>query len=212
MENIRKFLEGEMGMDEFLPLLKSDELLRNDIRSLIPPNATNNREHGLWKVYSYSTAQKYNFDMLQLLEQMFRLDSSIPDNLNIFGTLRRVYCYFHPDTVCTSVYHDSFHLYLDATGEYFDGPEVNAQVMKIIEKALELNTASKRKQYAKQAIRESFHIDKGCPYPRWIQGAEWPMGEFSPMRYISRKRKGECVQYLFEDVDTGVKKIVEQYY
>lgn len=212
MENIRKFLEGEMGMDEFLPLLKSDEQLRNDIRSLIPPDATNNREHGLWKKHSYSTAQAYNFDVLQLLEHMFRMDGSISDNLNIFGTLKVFFCYCNPDTVCTSVYKDSFMLYLDAVGEYFDGPEVNAQVMKIIEKALELNTASKRKQYAKQAVREFFHVDKRGSYPRWIQGAEWPMGESSPMRYVSRKRKGECVQYLFEDVDTGTKKIVEQYY
>ncbi len=48
--------------------------------------------------------------------------------------------------------------------------------------------------------------------PTWVQEPDWPMGKNSPMEYIDRKKDGDLVQFRFRDVDTGEKKIVEQFY
>jgi len=45
-----------------------------------------------------------------------------------------------------------------------------------------------------------------------MQGAEWPMGKNSPMKYIDRKTNGEEVLFRFVDVDTGEERIVSQFY
>jgi hypothetical protein len=38
------------------------------------------------------------------------------------------------------------------------------------------------------------------------------MGKHSPMAYVSRKRDGDLVQFVFKDVDTDEIRIVEQLY
>lgn len=70
----------------------------------------------------------------------------------------------------------------------------------------------------KEQLRNLFHIEPH-KYPRWIQEAEWPMGEDGiPMKFISQKgKKGKFydtmlyTEFLFEDVKTGKQRIIEQF-
>ena len=63
-----------------------------------------------------------------------------------------------------------------------------------------------------------FHIEKN-KYPRWVQSAEWPLGQNNkPMKFVEQKRKKgksyEMMMYTefwFEDVETGEKRAVEQF-
>ena len=48
--------------------------------------------------------------------------------------------------------------------------------------------------------------------PCWIQGGEWPMGKNSPMQYIGRSKIPDGVKYIFQDVDTGEIREIEQFY
>ena len=68
-----------------------------------------------------------------------------------------------------------------------------------------------RKKAAKAAIKELFHI-QGNRYPIWVQEPEWPMGKYSPMAYLDRKRDGELMVFTFQDVDTLKMREVEQLY
>jgi len=52
----------------------------------------------------------------------------------------------------------------------------------------------------------------GKNYPSWIQGGEYPIVNGKPAKFIEQITKGEKVEYIFEDVDTHDKVIVEQYY
>jgi hypothetical protein len=155
--------------------------------------------------------EKYGFDLYRLLLHLHKFDLSIPDNLNIWSSIRHFYAYLHPEVELTNAYHDAFDLYLSAIMDCFDGPEVRHLVLKVIQDACGQPTKKKRLEYAKSEIRSLFHV-VGTGRPRWIQGPEWPMGKYSPMQYVSKKNRGEVVLYLFQDVDTGEVRTVEQYY
>ena len=211
MNIIEKMLTGQLEMSEFIVLLKDNREIQNAIKTLVPKDAVDNKENSLWKKLSFDTLKRYNFNLLALLSQMCRFDNSIPDNLNIFATIRRVYCFSCPDLVCTKKYEEMFGLYLDAIRDCFDGPEVRSLVYEIIEKAFLMDTKKKRLEQAKEDIKKYFHI-VDARRPRWINGPEWPMGDQSPMCFISQKHCKESVQYHFKDIDKGTTRIIEQYY
>lgn len=213
MNTIEEMLTGQIEISEFIALLKSDPTLQNEIRNLVPPEAAHNRSHPLWEQQriSYMAFQDCGYDFLRFVCRFSRLDGSIGENLNLWGPIYRVYSYYHPDLPYTMMYHDMFGLYLDAARDCFEGPEVESIVEKIVKDAMEIKTKGKRRQRVKEDVERVFHVtDK--KRPRWIQGAEWPMGVNSPMKYISQKRTGELVEYFFEDVDTGACRTVEQFY
>lgn len=211
MHAIEQFLTGEMTISEFTRLLKTDSQLRDQVRSLIPAEAVNNGNHGLWKKYSYSALKQYNFDLCDLILSRHKFDGTIADNLNIFGTLEGVYSFHSPGLNYTTRYMDAFDVYLSAVRDCFDGPEVRLIVERIVRDAISLKSKSQRVKQAKQDIAVQFHVMERN-VPRWIQGPEWPMGKNSPMAFVSKKRMGEKVSYIFQDVDTDEIRIVEQYY
>ena len=211
MTVLQQMLSGRIEMDEYLYLLTSDFNLQNELNSIIPRDAIDNPSHLLWKHVSYNFLFKYNFDLYNCLISFHRLDNSISDNLNIFGFIKRIYIHIIPDFTFTKQYHDAHETYLDVVKDCYDGPEVRELVNDIIKECLIVKTKSGRKKEGKKKILERFHvIDKNKP--RWIQGAEWPMGANSPMKFVEQKRHKEQVEYLFIDVDTGEERTIIQYY
>lgn len=211
MDRIEQMLVGNLDMREFISFLNRDKNLVQMLRQLVPQDAVMNRNHPLWKQYNYEALEKYDFDLYELLLGRFRFDGTIGDNLNIFGCIRRIYCYQHPEITCTEKYKKAFLLYLDVTKDCFDGPEVSHVVEEIINQALTMPTKKQQIAHAKSEIISLFHVvDK--KYPRWIQGPEWPMGAHSPMMFIEKRRKGEAVYFEFCDYDTSERKTVVQWY
>lgn len=211
MNTIESFLTGEMDISDFKALILTDTHLQLQLRTLIPDDAKSNAECGLWKKFSFSALNQFDFDLLDYLHSMFKFDDSIADNLNIWSTIRSVYTFYCPEICCTSKYSDAFDLYLDVVKDRYDGPEVRHIVNRVVLDALHLKTKKERIAQAKRQINELFHVANG-KYPRWIQGAEWPMGEYTPMAFISQERRSERINYIFEDVDTKKKITVVQYF
>lgn len=211
MDRIKELLLGNLSMDLFLQQIENDETLQQAIRNLIPVEAQNNPEHPLWVKYSYATSKEYKFDLLKQLQGRNRFDRSIEDNLNIFGTIQHLYMWQNPNIQCTTLYRDAFGVYLSAVGDWYGGPEVDHLVDSCIQSVLCIRNKNQRIKEAKQKIKSLFHTEGGN-IPRWIQGAEWPMGQSTPMAFITRKRKQESVLYFFQDVETEEVRVVEQFY
>lgn len=218
MNTLEQMLTGQMEMPEFVAKLHSDPELRNEIRNLIPPEAVNDPSHPIWKHDNYATFKQRGSDYLNYFLYLCKFEGTfckfkgtIGDNLNVWATLKSTYSYYYPDLPYTRKYEEMHDLYLGAIGDCFEGTEVLPVVEKIVLDALPIKGKGKRIQAAKAELKKQFHVE-GRKRPYWIQGAEWPMGEKSPMKYVGQKRIGEMVQYYFEDVDTGATEIVEQYY
>lgn len=211
MEEIQAMLSGEMEMNDFAAVLHADPKVQDALNRLIPEDAKNNKKHAIWEKCSFQAMVRYGFNLYAYLCGRFKFDNSLGDNLNIFGWVSRVYRYRDPYFVFTTKYDDAFGLYLHAIQDCFDGPEVRGLVYSIVEAALKIQGAGKRKAYAKSKILRQFHVtDKR--HPHWIQGPEWPMGAHSPMKFTGQERRGETVYYYFADTDTGEERIVEQFY
>ena len=168
-----------------------------ELKGLVPEEAIGVPEHPFWES--------------QMPKPRRSSSPSIGDQLNVFAVLKNGYSYWHPDFDFTDKYEQEHRLYLAAVGDYFEGPEVEHIVEKIIEETAKIEPRSKRLKEAKQRIKNTFHVE-GNRRPWWIQGPEWPCGKHSPMKYISRKKIPDGIAYLFEDVDTGEQRTVEQYY
>ncbi len=211
MERIFKFMSGEMDIKDFIKQLLNDKELQEKVDALIPPEAITDRQHPIWKQATYDVYKNENFSCMNYLRRICKFDNTCGDNLDMFYTIFDLFSYNYPDFKCTERYREIFGLYLDVIQDCFDGPEVNHVVEAILNETLNIAGKTKRKAFAKARIKEVFHVE-GRERPYWIQGPEWPMGENSPMKFISKKRKDETVWYFFKDVDTGTEKAVEQYY
>lgn len=212
MDTLVRFLEGKMPAEEFCAALQNDSILQEEIRKLVPKDAVMNPAHPVWKSFSYDALRNCDFDCLRLLQKIGRFDGTLGDALNIHSAIRHFYSFKHPDLAYTDEYEELFSLYLDAIGEYLEGPEVNHLISRLVREAYDAAaTKTARCKLAREKLRSAFHIE-GRKYPHWIQGAEWPCGVDSPMRFLSQQRQGERTVYRFQDVKTGDIREIEQYY
>lgn len=211
MNEVELMLSGKMEMREFLDRLETDSALQGYMRSLIPEAVKEDPAHPSWKGWSYSAWQSVDFDLIRMIRRNDGFSRTFGGNLDAFCATAWAYTITHPDFKCTNRYYDEHGLSLDCVQDCFEGPEVNSLVEEIIRGVLDIPTKTKRTAAAKAKVREAFHVE-GLKRPRWIQGPEWPMGKNSPMKYVSTTRKGEKVTFIFEDVDTGARREIEQFY
>jgi hypothetical protein len=72
---------------------------------------------------------------------------------------------------------------------------------------------TKRIKLGKEKIKELFKYDK--TYPRWVQGAEWPIVDGKPLVFSHQKKAGrddERVFYYFYDPETKEETVIMQMY
>ena len=210
-------LSGELNISKFIELYKSSSDVRKSITELIPEDAKYTYPHPFWKSREeYEVYNRYNFDMCQLLDNPygFYFTGRIGSNYSLHSAISNIYLKSHPDFACTTKYSDLAKLYLKAVGERYEGDHKIQELLEniILSSICASKKESERKKIIQGEIKKTFHVENNKKYPRWIQGGEWPMGEKSPMKFISQKNKGEQVDYLFQDVDTGEIRIVEQFY
>ena len=214
MSLIEKMLIGEMPMKEFLHLLSTDIKIQQELNNIIPKDAIWNPDHALWKKIAYSYLFEYDFDLYKGIAARDKFDDHIRSNVNIWGTIKAIYSYAHPNLPYTTKYMDLCMLYINVVGEAYEGDdEIRFFIEEIILSAISASPKkSEQKRIAKEAVRKAIHVEDAKKYPRWIQGAEWPMGENSPMVYVRRENHGEEVHYFFRDFDTGEERTVIQFY
>ena len=211
MNDIELFLSGKMSIEEFKALYKETPTIRAQIDAIITDDAKESADHPLWKTVSYEAFEEVGFLLSRELEGDGAFNGSLGDDLNLHGLTAHIYLYYHPHFKPTDLYEKRFEFYLDVVADYFEGPEVRGLLDSIIRENLSITPKTKRIRETKAKIKDLFHVQENNR-PYWIQGAEWPMGKNSPMKYVKRKRQGESVDYYFEDVDTKEIRIVTQYY
>ena len=107
---------------------------------------------------------------------------------------------------------------LDACPEYIGGPEVDHLLDELLETLPEGLSKTKRVKLYREKLKELFPM-RDKKYPRWVQEAEWPISESGkPMRFVAQKKaNGKAyaeimlTHYIFEDVDTGEQRIINQF-
>ena len=208
---IQQMLLGQIDMRCFLQIATSDSNLVLAINKLVPEDAINNPEHSVWKKYSYDALKKESFSLWNVIKRYSKFDDSFGENLNVFSIISKFFCFSHIDFIPTTKYEDEFDFLLDVAGESYGGPEVDKIINSIVTEYVYFTPKTKGIREAKAKMAMVFHVvDK--KKPRWINGAEWPMGVNSPMQFISIKSINDGKVYQFKDVDTGEIREIVQYY
>ena len=208
---IKQMLLNQISMKDFLDIVFTNPDLISSINSLVPKEAVNNCAHPLWTKFSYAAMEKASFKLWDEIKNIAKFNNTLGDNLNIFGNIKYFYCYAHPGFQPTSKYEDEFNLLLDVAGESYGGPEVDGMINDIISEYACITPKTRRIREAKEKIALTFHVFEK-KRPRWINGAEWPMGISSPMQFVESKLIKEGKAYSFQDVDTGDIRTIVQYY
>ncbi len=211
MSVITDFLDGSMGIEEFQVRLNNNEALQAEVRFLLPDSIIENKEHSFWKKVSYSAYERDAFDTLEHIKRICSFDHSFGDNLNLFSIILSAYRVNHPDFIGTSDYERLVDCYLENVCEKYEGDEVLPIIQSIIKSMIDITPKSKRNKMIKDELKSVFHVVDN-KYPRWIQGAEWPMGTKTPMQYISSRKIEDGKVYLFRDYETGEELEITQYY
>ena len=138
--------------------------------------------------------------------------------LNIHSMFSRIMTTAFPEDgiVIDQTLSEKFNFMLDACPEYIGGPEVDHLLDALLEEIPAELSKTKRVKLYKEKVRELFPM-ASKKYPRWVQEAEWPISPTGkPMRFVEQKKGKDYkttmqTYFLFEDVDTGEQRTVEQF-
>jgi len=187
MKIVTDLLEGKCDVKEFMCTYMNDDKLYDYVQNLIPKNAIPDPSNEYWsKCIMRSGLECYNFDVRQMLYAHCGYGEQEENQREIFNTIRALYLWVYPKQKCTNIYDDRINFYLDLEQNCFGGPEVAPLIKTVSREYFGVRPKSTRKNIAKAKILEIFHVE-GKIRPRWIQGPQWPMGQYSPMRFISQE-------------------------
>lgn len=163
---------------------------------------------------------EHPFDAKLQIEEYIHRDrgGKLGKYLNVHGLFSRVLTTAFPDEgiVIDQTLREKFGFMLDACPQYIGGPEVDHLLDALLEEIpAELSKAKRVKLY-KEKVKALFPM-AGKKYPRWVQEAEWPLSPSGkPMRFVEQKKGKDYkttmqTHFLFEDVDTGETRTIEQF-
>lgn len=218
------FVAGVVHPKVFIETLEQHPEIYNWLQSIVPEGLTcyENRmvmdRFGEEEPVSIEIPYDIRIVMKQLLEDSPKDRWGLYLNIHydISQLLKKAFPNY--DITISDEIEKRFDFGLNVIPEYLGGMEVSDIIDDIIDSIPQNLSKSARIKLCKEKLRDQFHIE-GRNTPRWIQEAEWPMGEDGiPMKFISQKRrKGKhyekmlFTEFLFEDVKTGKQRIVEQF-
>lgn len=170
--------------------------------------------------YTTYTPEELTFDAkLQVVEYIHRDGGSkLGKYLNIHALFSRILTTAFPEDgiLIDQTLSEKFDFMLDACPEYIGGPEVDHLLDDLLDELPAELSKTKRVKLYKEKVKALFPV-AGKKYPRWIQEAEWPISPSGkPMRFVEQKKGKDYkttmqTYFLFEDVDTGETRTVEQF-
>ncbi len=202
VQPILDYVEGRMSATEFQRLFKTDRqlqltlLTKLDVKWGFLRNYCYNLYDFLNKEYFF---RKDNWNSVRMRSVLQDVLSAFLDNFKISYTKYPKYA-------------EDYSFLLDIQPSWI-GVVTDDKLLEDVMHSIPKNLSkTKRIEMGKAKIKELFKYDK--TYPRWIQGAEWPIVNGKPLVFSHRERvKGDDYHYLyhFYDPDTKEETIVEQF-
>ena len=218
------FAEGRISVPEMLERTTAEPALLDWFNTIVPEGTLTAVVHRETDETGYTrySAENVPFTVqIMLREELAKGGpSNLAHNLNIHSCLSGILAEAFPEDGITidETLEKKFDFMLDACPEAVDGPEVEQVIEDLLESLPAELSKAKRVKLFKEKVKEVFPT-AGGKWPRWVQGAEWPLGTNGmPMRFVEQKRKkGKeyanmlYTQFFFEDVDTGEPCVIDQF-
>lgn len=184
LEIIKKFVEGDMPIQHFKDICKSDSSMREFIKNYKDMNI----------------GEKFHYDMLDMIDncnwnnarQQFKVQIIFSDFLGLNNIT---------DFSATDLYLNKFCFYNDLVPDWLSDDAMEYVDDEIISKApIDLPEKDKKKWIKKQ-IKETFKYEKRPP--EFAQSGIWPQDEDGNFLVFRKQiEDGEKVTYVFVDPKT----------
>lgn len=184
LDIIKKFVEGEMNIDNFKKIC----IYNQEFRELIKDCENMN------------IGQKYNFEILNMLDNCNWKTPS--QQYKIF----LIFLFYLADNDIkdfkeTNIYFEKACLYGDLIPDWLSDDAMTYVDEEIIEKVPEELNEKDKKKWIKQRIKETFKYEKKPP--EFAQEGVWPQDEDGNfLVFRKQKEKGELVTYTFVNPKT----------
>lgn len=210
---IKAYLRLEMSAKDFCDqVLNNDELIAY-LQARIPQSRKISDE--AWEKCPLNVrAFAYDhFDLRRTLSVGYYALTKISRCSTAYNMLFELFRKEMPDVEKATYYKEMSQAAIEMVPEMLDSAEVGTLIFEIVASTADM-PKTKRKKAVREALDEAFHLKLLAKKPSWIQGSEWPMGASGkPMRFVEQsKKKGELVEYTFEDVETLERRTITQYY
>ena len=194
------YVEGRMSIVDFQKMFNKDTSLRNLLKKPMSKTYQYMRQYD-FKVF-FMLLEDYSFvkHNWNTISNRFGLQGVLMDFLESRGVSYKQYVKYEQDYDVLIFIQPSW---VDVVDDTLD--KIVYEIPKDLSKAKQI-------AWGKQRVKELFRYDKS--YPRWIQGAEWPIVNGKPLVFSHQERvKGEDwrVLYYFYDPYTKEQTVVEQF-
>lgn len=199
---ILDYVEGRMSITEFQRLFNTDRSLRKILKTRICTT---------WYIY----LKDYHYNLLELFENNYDYKNkswdTIVNRAGIQGYLILFLDDLHIEYKKYEKYDDDYEFLLKIQPDWIDCNYDNI-LQSVIDSIPKDLPKTKRIALGKEKIKALFKYDK--TYPRWVQGAEWPIVNGKPLVFSHQeKAKGGDIRtyYYFYDEDTKEETVIEQF-
>ena len=171
---VEDVLSGKVEISDFMERLRNDPELPDAVEQLIPAEARENSEHSFWKGFS-KFSDLATVSARQILTEAYQYApwDKLGGDLDAADALYRMYCYWFPNTAMTTMYKERYSLFLNAVGDYFEGPDVAETLYTIIEQALK-EKQRKHKRPLQKHLLPNNSIWKGGSVPIGFRAQSGP--------------------------------------
>ena len=208
LKYILDFAAGKYSYAEFETIFRLNPEIWDRAQELLTEEMIGDPEHPVWDWTLRSRLEPNEF-AVRAACLAFGYDQF--GQRNTWYILSRLVRFHFPDAKIKEPVEESGGDLMGRLGLDLGGLEVDDLIRQIVDEYRDIRPAKERNKLLKQKLKEAFHL-KPRKKPDWAQEPGWPMGENSPMEFVSKEQEGDLVRYLFRDVDTGAERIVEQYY
>lgn len=209
---IRSYLSLEMSAHDFASAVQNNDDLVRFINAKIPQTKDKNDE--AWKKCALNV-NAFAYDDFDLRRTLTVGYYALVRVSRCSTAYNMIWSLFHddlPDVEKSSFYRELHQFAIDTVPEYLDSVDVGSVIQDIIVSTNDMPKTNRRKA-VRAELKAAFHLDT-FKKPSWIQDSEWPLGSSNkPMRFLGQtKEKGQYAEYYFEDVTSGEKKNITQFY
>lgn len=203
IQPILDFVEGKISANQFKDIFQKNSTLQEVLKEKLDKK--------------YQNLERYNFNLYTLFMKDYKYKTDNWDNINtrygLMFQLTRFLTIHQIQFVKYSKYEEEYLFFLDIQPSWLDLVDDQGIFDQILSEIPQELSKAKQIAWGKARIKELFRYDK--TYPRWVQGAEWPIVDGKPLVFSHQskeKKEDERVYYYFYNPDTEEQIIIEQMY
>ena len=207
---IEDYIALKISTKDFVDNVLTNKKLYDELSNLLPNEQSINNEK--WKDFTYNlTLRTHKYDLKSILKFRFSNGNSMYGKSSLYDFIYKILKTNGFNYEFNDFYQKRFSLLLDVLPNYIDGEEAEKFLDNYINSLPKEISENQMKKQIKNFIKEHF-LTESKSKPRWVQEAEWPVTNGEPLIFVSQKKTGEKMTYIFKNNKNEIREIVQYFW